>query len=120
MPRHKRAESGSRPLLPGFVRYKEASGTTLYHSHYYPPTKGLAQDMTTHSLSSSELGTVVGSDDPPNTGPLLGTSFGASDSGSEDEYSDDDRRDHTYGDHDHDHTLESQEAVVVTSLHHSD
>ncbi|KAH9985981.1 hypothetical protein BJV74DRAFT_546556 [Russula compacta] len=121
MPRHKRAESGSRPLLPGFVRYKEASGTMLYHSYYYPATKDFAHHTSTPSLASSELGsgTVVESDDPPNTGPLLGTSFGPSDS--EDEYSDDDQSDHTYRDHDHDHALGSQETVVLTPpLHHGD
>ncbi|KAI0267159.1 hypothetical protein BC834DRAFT_822911 [Gloeopeniophorella convolvens] len=36
MPSHARGSSDAGHLLPGFVRYKDASGATVYDSHYFP------------------------------------------------------------------------------------
>lgn len=103
MPRHVRLQSDPEHLMPGFVRYREASGATVYNSHFYPPTKGHARGASAYSLASSDLEgtTPVGLYDPPSAG-LRGMKDHEA-LGFEDEYQDDDdkdHKDHGYSDHD--------------------
>jgi len=106
LPRHLRAEStaSSGRLMPGFVRYRDTNGATVYNSYYYPPTADHAHDPSAYSLGNSEFegGTPMGLYDPPSDtlsertyfeGPVF-----------EAEYKDDNRGD-GYRDHDHDHDL---------------
>jgi len=96
MPKHVRQQSDSGRLLPGFVRYRDASGATVYHSYFYPPTKGHEGGASAYSLagSDSEGATPMGLYDPPSAG-LHDMR------GSEDEYQDDDHdQGHGYEDHD--------------------
>jgi hypothetical protein len=95
MPRHVRPQSDSGRLLPGFVRYKDASGATVYNSHFYPPMKGHARGASAYSLAGSDFEgtTPVGLYDPPNAG--LRDMKGHEDLDSEDEDQDED---HKYGD----------------------
>jgi hypothetical protein len=71
MPRHIRGESGGGGrLIPGFVRYDEASGTKVYSTHYYPPAEGHARGPSAYSLASVDLEgvTPTGLYDPPSAG----------------------------------------------------
>ena len=87
MPRHVRPQSDSGRLLPGFVRYKDASGATVYNSHYYPPVMVHARGASAYSLAGSDFEgtTPVGLYDPPSAGLHI---KGSEDLGSEDEYQD--------------------------------
>ena len=70
--RHIRGESGGGGrLIPGFVRYDEASGTKVYSTHYYPPAKGHARGPSAYSLASADFEGVMhmGLYDPPSAGP---------------------------------------------------
>jgi hypothetical protein len=90
MPRRVRPQSDSGRLMPGFVRYKDASGATVYNSHFYPPVMGHARGASAYSLASSDFeGTMpAGLYDPPNAG--LHHMKGHEALGSEDEYQDED------------------------------
>jgi hypothetical protein len=100
MPKHVRPSSDAGRLMPGFVRYKEASGATVYNSHFYPPMKGHARGASAYSLASSDFeGTApTGLYDPPSAG--LHDMKDHEALGFEEEYRDDDHKDHEYGDHD--------------------
>jgi len=106
MPRHLRLESDPGRLIPGFVRYKEESGATLYDSHYYPPTKGHSRGASAYSLAGSEYddATSLGLYDPPSAGLLI-TKF-QEDLDFEDDNKGDDFKIHGYKDHEDSHLLE--------------
>jgi hypothetical protein len=111
MPKHMRLPSDSGRLLPGFVRYREASGATVYNSHFYPPMKGHTRGASAYSLAGSDFeGTMpVGLYDPPSAG--LHDMKNHEALGFEDEFQDDDHQDHGYGDHDGVSPRESFETV---------
>ncbi len=80
MPKHVRLESGLGHLMPGIVRYTDASGATVYSSHHsYQPMKGHARGASTYALANSDF--EEWSDDPPSAGlhdmenhePLVGS-----------------------------------------------
>jgi len=98
MPRRIRPQSDSGRLLPGFVRYKDASGATVYNSHYYPPMMGHPRGASAYSLAGSDFEgtTPEGLYDPPSAGLHM---KGHKALGSEDEYQD---GDHESGDGDDD------------------
>lgn len=69
MPRHMRGKSASGGrLIPGFVRYDDASGTKVYSTYYYPPAEGHARGPSAYSLASADLEgvTPMGLYDPPS------------------------------------------------------
>ena len=65
MPKNTRPESDLRRLMPGIVRYTDASGATVYSSHSYQPTKGHSRDTSEYSLArfDFEEGSDGGSED---------------------------------------------------------
>jgi hypothetical protein len=101
LPTHMRAESTSSSgrLMPGFVRYRDTNGATVYNSYYYPPTADHAHDPSAYSLSNSEFdgGTLY---DPPSVMHSEGTYYEGPVFDAE--YKDDNHGD-GYRDHDHDH-----------------
>jgi len=108
MPRHSRleSESDSGRLIPGFVRYKEENGATVYDSYYYPSTKGHSRGASAYSLAGSEYdgATPLGLYDPPTAG-LLGTKYHEG-LDFEDNNKGDDIMSHGYKDHEDGHLLE--------------
>ena len=87
------------------MRYRDASGATVYDSYYFPPAnKGHARGASAYSLADSDLegATPLGLYDPPSAG-LPGPKDGMLDF--EDEYKDDDHEDSEYKDHDRDSVL---------------
>jgi len=116
MPRHVRLQSDSGPLMPGFVRYREASGATVYNSHIYPPTKGHARGASAYSLASSDFEgtTPVGLYDPPNAGLRDMKDHEAL--GFDDDYQDDDDKDRGYRDHDRETPKEAFKPVQGSSI----
>ena len=108
-PKPTQAESASREgwrTLPGFMRYRDASGATVYDSYYFPPAnKGHSRGASTYSLADSDLegATPLGLYDPPSAG-LPGPKDGMLDF--EDEYKDDDREESEYKDDDRDSMLD--------------
>lgn len=93
MPKHIRLESDLGRLMPGIVRYTDASGATVYSSHSYQPMKGHARGASTFSLAKGD--TEGWSDDIPSAG--LHDTENHEALGSEDE----DREDDGYEGHGH-------------------
>jgi hypothetical protein len=93
MPSHMRLESDLGRLMPGIVRYTDASGATVYSSHSYQPVKGHARGASAYSLANSDFEERF--DDLPSTEPHNTVKLEAE--GSEDEHSEDD----DYTDHGH-------------------
>lgn len=88
-------------LLPGFVRYRETNGVTVYGSYYFPPPdKGHSRGASAYSLADSEFegATPLGLYDPHSAGPP--TYDGALNP--EDDFRDDNHENHGYKDHDPD------------------
>jgi hypothetical protein len=110
MPIHMRpasASDGGR-VIPGFMRYRDSNGATVYDSHYLPQSssnKGHWRGASAYSLadSESEGATLTGLYDPPSAG-LRGSKYeGPLDS--EEGYKDDDYEEREYRDHDRDSVL---------------
>jgi hypothetical protein len=97
MPRHVRLQSDSERLIPGFVRYTDSSGATVYSSHFYPPVKGHAHGADAYSPLNSDFdaSTLY---DPPSAGLHNMKSDEAQ--GLEHEHQDDDYKGDGYSDHD--------------------
>lgn len=55
MPNRMRPQSDLRPLMPGIVRYTDASGATVYSSHSYQPMKGHTRDASAYSLAKFDF-----------------------------------------------------------------
>ena len=53
--------------MPGFVRYTDATGATVYSSHSYQPLKGHARGASGYSLANSDFEERF--DDLPSPGP---------------------------------------------------
>jgi len=110
-PRHLRTASAadSGRVLPGYMRYRDSSGATVYDSYYFPSsaTKGHSRGASAYSPADSDIegATPIGLYDPPNAGLLSPKYDGLLDS--EDDYKNDDHEDHEYRDHDHDSALRS-------------
>ncbi len=104
MPRHVHLQSDSERLIPGFVRYTDSSGATVYSSHFYPPVKGHARRADAYSQINSDFdaSTLY---DPPSAGLRDMKSHEAQ--GLEDEHQDDDYKGSGYGDHDRMAPMES-------------
>jgi len=88
-------------LLPGFVRYRETNGATVYGSYYFPPPdKGHSRGASAYSLADSEFegATPLGLYDPHSAGP---PSYDGA-LNPEDDYRDDNHENHGYEDHDRD------------------
>lgn len=101
-PKHMRGASGDGGrLLPGFMRYRDSNGATVYNSHYLPSSyKGHSRGASAYSLADSEIegATPLGLYDPPSAG-LPGSKYdGLLDS--EEDYKDDGHEDREYRDHD--------------------
>jgi hypothetical protein len=109
-PRHMRTSSASGDggrLLPGFMRYRDSNGATVYNSHYLPSSsnKGHSRGASAYSLADSDIegATPLGLYDPPSAG-LPGSKYdGLLDS--EEYYKDDGHEDRQYMDHDRDSVL---------------
>ena len=103
-PKHTRTESASKEgwrTMPGFMRYRDANGATVYDSYYFPPSnKGHSRGASAYSLADSDLegATPLGLYDPPPSAGLPGPKDGVLDF--EDDYKDDDHEDSEYKDHD--------------------
>jgi hypothetical protein len=93
MPSHMRPQSDSRRLMPGIVRYTDASGATVYSSHSYQPIKDHAREASGYSLTTSDF--EVGLDDLLSAKPHDTVNLEAL--SSEDEY----REDNNYRDREH-------------------
>ena len=55
MPKHIRRQSDLGRRMPGFVRYTDASGATVYSSHSYQPMKGRAGVASTYAPANSDF-----------------------------------------------------------------
>lgn len=86
IPSHMRAQSDSRRLIPGIARYTDASGATVYSSHFYQPKKGHARGTSAYSLANSDF--EDGFDVPSSVGSHTMVNIKAE--GPEDEHSEDD------------------------------
>ena len=67
MPSHLRLQSDLGRLMPGIVRYTDASGATVYSSHSHQPMKGHARGASAYSLAKSDFEEEF--DDLPSAGP---------------------------------------------------
>lgn len=101
MPKHIRLESDLGRLMPGIVRYTDASGATVYSSHSYQPTKGHSRGASTYTNSDFE----GWSDDTPiaDLQDMVNHEvMGSEDEDPEDErHGHEDRKDDGYEDHGH-------------------
>jgi hypothetical protein len=111
-PRHLRTVSASGDsgrVLPGYMRYRDSSGATVYDSYYFPPSsaKGHSREASAYSLADSDIegATPLGLYDPPSAGFLSPKYDGLPDF--EDDYKNDNHEDLEYRDHDHDGVLRS-------------
>jgi hypothetical protein len=70
MPKHIRLQSDLGRLMPGIVRYTDASGATVYSSHFYQPVKdhvkGHARGASSYTLADSDF--EGWTDDNPSAG----------------------------------------------------
>jgi hypothetical protein len=118
-PMHTRGEPDSKEgwrTLPGFMRYRDASGATVYDSYYFPPSnKGHSHGASIYSLADSDLegSTQVGRYDPPSAGLPI-PKDGVLDS--EDGYKDDDHEDREHEDRDRDSVPDSPPGLGENSL----
>lgn len=83
MPSHMRSKSDLGRLIPGIARYTDASGATVYSSHFYQPTKGHARGASAYSLANSDF--EDGFDNPHSVGST--TIVNPESEGPEDEHS---------------------------------
>ncbi|KAI0250380.1 hypothetical protein BJV78DRAFT_1128023 [Lactifluus subvellereus] len=115
MPQPIREESDRGRLLPGFVRYKDRDGATVYDSYYLPPAKGHQRGVSEYTFSSTlfEGTTPMGLYDPVSAGlPASANSEGID---IEDGYHDDDHRDQEH-EHGHDHNRETEPSPGIEAL----
>ena len=55
LPKHTRLQSDLGRLMPGIVRYTDASGATVYSSHSYQPMKGHPHEASTYAPANSDF-----------------------------------------------------------------
>jgi hypothetical protein len=66
MPKHTRHQSDLGRLMPGIVRFTDASGATVYSSHPYEQMKGHARGASASTLVNNDF--EGWSDDTPSAG----------------------------------------------------
>jgi hypothetical protein len=93
MPKHMRLKSDPVHVVPGIMRYTDASGATVYSSHSYQLMRGHARGASAYSMATSDF--KEGFDDLPSAGVEDMENHEALDS--EDEYQEDE---HGYEAHD--------------------
>jgi hypothetical protein len=94
--------------MPGFVRYREEGGATMYDSYYFPSSnkKRHSRGASAYSLTDteSEGAIAMGLYDPPSAG-LPGSKYEMLPN-TEEDYQDDDRESRDYRDNDRHSVLE--------------
>jgi len=117
-PMHTRGEPASKEgwaTLPGFMRYRDASGATVYDSYYFPPSdKDHSRGVSAYSLADSDVdgSTQVDMYNSPNAGfPSLEDRV----LDSEDGYKDDDHEGREHEDRDRESVLDPHPGLSLKS-----
>lgn len=105
-PMHTRGSKDGWATLPGFMRYRDASGATVYDSYYFPPSnKGHSRGVSAYSVADGDLEGSAQTDTfiSPSVG-IPGLKDRVLDS--EDGYKDDDHEGREHEDRDRDSVLD--------------